>query len=372
MKIGILGGGQLGLMFQQNACSYPYDIYYMDRAKRSPVCTASAKYSVGEILDYEDVLRFGEDKDILSIEIENVNLEALYELQSRGKTVIPDPRALEIIRDKGTQRRFYSELALPSPRYEIHDSCRDLDLELDYPVMQKYRQGGYDGKGVVRVESAEAMAEIADRPSLFEEVVDIAEEIAVQVFKSQDGSMVSYPCVKFVADPKLNLLDYLIFPANFGASLEKEAKEIAESIAKNLPGAGVFSVEMFVDTDGNLLVNETAPRVHNSGHSTIEASASSQFDQFLRILVGLPLSSAPDHRVSGILNLLGPIEGSGAVNLMGLDDILAQEETYLHWYHKADSKPGRKLGHLTFLGANEEEVVKKINFAKATLKIEVL
>ncbi len=369
MKIGILGGGQLGLMFQQNASNYPIDIHYMDSNPNSPVSQVCNNFKIGDITNYEDVMEFGKDKDVISIEIEHVNLEALSALKEQGKRIVPDPETLRIIRDKGTQRKFYSSLDLPSPSYEVYDEWEDLELELDYPVFQKYRTGGYDGKGVMKISNSSELDSIHRTPSIFEEAVEIDKEIAVQVFKSSAGDLISYPSVKFHADEELNLLDYLIFPGNFGESQEKEAKKIAETIAENLPGAGVFSVELFLSKSGQLIVNETAPRVHNSGHSTIEASPSSQFDQFLRILAELPLSKSQNHRCSGILNLLGPENVEGEVFLDGLDEVLAQPETYLHWYQKKISKPGRKLGHLSFLGENEAEVVNKINFAKASLKI---
>lgn len=368
-KIGILGGGQLGKMFMENASSYPYEIHFMDCSTDAPVSHITDNYRIGNILDYEDVLSFGLEMDVISIEIENVHVEALHELQSRGKTVIPDPKCLDIITDKGLQKQFYEKLGLPSTRYEIHDQWEELKTDLKFPIFQKYRKGGYDGKGVQHVAKREELQNLVKTPSVLEEAADIDYEISVQVFKSQAGELVTYPVVRFVADEHLNLVDYLIFPTGMEEKFWAEAKEIAESVASNLSGAGVFSVEMFKTKDGKILINETAPRVHNSGHSTIEASSSSQFDQMLRILAGLPLAQVTEHRLSAMWNILGPPEVHGKYIIHGLDAILNAENTYLHWYRKSESKPGRKMGHITFLADSEEELVNKINFAKANLKI---
>ncbi len=368
MKIGILGGGQLGKMFQELASRYPVECYYMDNSIHAPVSQISQNYSLGDIREYSDVMDFGLDKDVISIEIENVCVEALHDLQKKGKIVIPDPKCLEIIIDKGLQKKFYERIEVPSTRFELHESTTQLKLDLKFPIFQKYRTGGYDGKGVQKVNSPKELLTLENVPSVYEEAADIHTEISVQVFKDLHGNMVSYPIVKFVADPKLNLVDYLIFPTDFDKTLEKKAQSMAEKIAAALPGAGVFSVEMFLTQNQELLINETAPRVHNSGHSTIEASASSQFDQMLRILMGYPLGKSK-HRLSAMWNILGPDDFTGECQLEGLEQLLLNDQCYVHWYGKKTSKPGRKLGHITFLAKDEKELQEKIQFAKSKIKV---
>ncbi len=366
-KIGILGGGQLGYMFEQNAGSYPVRTSYLDK-QGSSVAGLSPNFMMGDITDYDDVLSFGHEMDVISIEIENVNIEALRKLESMGKTVIPSPDCLDIITDKGIQKDFYTQNNIPTSAYELHDDWSELETELQYPLFQKYRKGGYDGKGVQKISTPQETSQAYKTPSVFEEAVDVDYEIAVQVFKDLEANTVVYPVVKFEADPTLNLLDHLIFPADIGHTLIEQAQNLALKVAQNLPGAGVFSVEMFVDKSGKLTVNETAPRVHNSGHSTIEASTSSQFDQMLRILAGYPLAEAL-HRLSGIWNIIGPAELTGAYQLEGLDELLTLPHSYLHWYQKSETKPGRKLGHMTFLDDNLDQILYRINQAKSQLKI---
>jgi len=275
-KIGILGGGQLGRMFIENALRYDVEIHVLDPAANAPCARLTKFFTQGDFKDYDAVYQFGQNVDVITIEIEHVNTDALYQLEKEGKTVIPSAKALETIKDKGLQKDFYAKHNIPSSPYRIIDNKAALNNNLDFlPVFQKARKDGYDGKGVVHLKSVADLNQGFDVPSVLEKSVDIEKEISVIIARDQNGKMTTFPVVELVFDPVYNLVDYLSSPAQITEAQANRANELALMVADHLDSAGIFAVEMFLTKSGEILVNETAPRAHNSGHHTIEASISS-------------------------------------------------------------------------------------------------
>ncbi|MFN5813869.1 MAG: 5-(carboxyamino)imidazole ribonucleotide synthase, partial [Bacteroidota bacterium] len=289
-KVGILGGGQLGRMLLQEAANYPVEVSVMENDPNCPAAHLCDHFIKGDITNYEDVINFGSELDVITIEIENVNVDALETLEQQGKTVIPRPHALRIIKNKIDQKSFYQQHQIPSADFAVLSNKNEIhDHHNLIPAAQKLATGGYDGKGVQLIHSKEDISKGFDASSVLEKMIDIHEEIAIIVAVGQDASTTLYPPVEMVFDPVLNLLDYQICPADLKEQTLWKAEAMAISVAKNLASPGIFAVEMFVDKQENVWVNETAPRVHNSGHHTIEAHYSSQFDMVWRILLGYPL-----------------------------------------------------------------------------------
>lgn len=349
-KIGVLGGGQLGRMFLQAAYDYPFEYHILD-AQGAPCQALTEHFTVGQFADYDDVLAFGQGVDVIGIEIEHVNTDALATLESQGKTVIPSAATLTTIKDKGLQKQHYDQHGITSPDYYLIADTSEIDTQkIGFPFVQKLRTGGYDGKGVQVIKNADELSNLWDEPSVIEAFTPIAKEIAVMVAKGQGGEVVVYPAVEMVFDPELNLVDYLFSPANISAEQQQSALALAEKVADSFTGAGLFAVELFVDTQGHLWVNETAPRVHNSGHHTIEAAYCSQFEQMLRVLAGLPLGNPALRQSGAMINLVGEQNHQGQAKIAGLDTLASLHGTYLHWYGKTTTSPGRKMGHVTILG----------------------
>ncbi|MGP2569843.1 5-(carboxyamino)imidazole ribonucleotide synthase [Ornithobacterium rhinotracheale] len=357
-KIGILGGGQLGRMFIQNALNYPYEIFILDPNPEAPCSQIADHFVCGDFNDYQSVMDFAQQVDIVGIEIEHVNLKALRELKKQGKTVIPDPDVLEIIQDKGKQKDFYLKNNIPTA---------PLKEKNDFPVVQKLCKGGYDGKGVqiLKDEKTKAWKE----NSIFEALADLKMELAVIVAQNADGERAVYPVVEQVFNPTYNLLDYLITPARISPEEEENAKQIALEVVKAFDSPGIYAVELFLNNDGSIWVNETAPRVHNSGHATIEAAYSSQFDMMLRTLVNLPLGNTDLKCKAAMLNLIGAPNHEGASYIKGLNDALKLPGFSIHWYGKKLTSPGRKMGHATFCGNNWDEIITQIEKVKKEVEI---
>lgn len=348
--IGILGGGQLGRMFLQAAYNYPFDYAVMD-VDGAPCQSLCRDFFVGDFANYDDVLAFGADKAVIGVEIEHVNTEALKVLEKQGKTVIPSADTLTVIKDKGLQKQHYFQHGIKTPAYQLIEGRVDMDTTtLTFPVVQKLRTGGYDGKGVQVIQTPADLDQLWDAPSVIEAFTAIKKEIAVMVVKNLAGDMVVYPAVEMVFDPTLNLVDYLYAPASISTGQQQQAETLAKQVADSFTGAGLFAVELFIDDHDELWVNETAPRVHNSGHHTIEASYCSQFDQMLRVLANLPLGDPRLRDGAAMINLIGAANHQGTAIIEGIKTLLEQDNVYLHWYGKKTTSPGRKMGHITVLG----------------------
>ena len=365
-KIGILGGGQLGRMFIQNALSYDLDISVLDPANNAPCKNIVNSFTKGSFKDFDTVLEFGKKVDIITIEIEHVNTKALKELEKLGKTVVPSSKSLEIIKDKGLQKQFYKENDIISSDFILIENKEELLNNIDFlPAFQKARTEGYDGKGVVFLKDINDLDKAFDCASVLEKAVDIDKELSVIVVKNLTGEIVVFPTVELVFDPIYNLVDYLISPSSISKRQDEIAKKLALKVADKLNSPGIFSVELFLDTKGNILVNETAPRTHNSGHHTIESCISSQFDQQLRALVNLPLGNTDLRKKAAMVNIVGSKNNTGKAIYKGIEKIMKLEDVYIHLYGKEETRPGRKMGHITILGNDFEEIKSKIYFIKA-------
>ncbi len=372
-KIGILGGGQLGKMLCLAAANWDLDIYILEDDENCPAAPYCAKLVKGSFKNFDDVLNFGKMVDIITIEIEHVNTEALRILENEGKIVHPNPISLELIKDKGQQKAFYLKHKIPTSKvfyYENKAILKEkLNTDLGLPCVWKSRKGGYDGKGVSILKTVKDLEILPEEPCIVEEMVDIDKEIAVIVCQNESGQVVAYPSVEMVFDPVANLLDYQMCPAKINKSLERKAQALAKKLIKKLNICGLLAVEMFVTKSGELLINEVAPRPHNSGHHTIEAIETSQFEQHLRGISNLPLGSTIMRHPSVLLNLVGAEGYSGDVKVEGWETALNTEGCHIHLYGKKITKPFRKMGHATILNKNLEKAQKDALHLKDNFKI---
>jgi 5-(carboxyamino)imidazole ribonucleotide synthase len=370
LRIGILGGGQLGRMLLQSAANYHVETFVLESGNNPPASSVSHHFVGGDIRDFETVYKFGKQVDIITIEIEDVNLEALVKLEEEGLKIYPTPSALRIIKDKGLQKEFYKLHHIPTADFHIIHRKHELHSYINFlPVAQKLRSGGYDGKGVEILRETEDFHKAFDAPSVIEKLVPIDKEISVIVARNENGDTAIYPVVEMVFDPRYNLVDHLISPANLSDAQQASAKAIALEVVNALKSPGIFAIEMFLDIHGKILVNETAPRTHNSGHQTIEGNYCSQYDMQMRVLQNFPLGDTTAVKPSLMLNLIGEPGHTGAVQYEGLNDVLALKDVYVHLYGKHDTKPGRKMGHVTILGESKDELLDKAKVIKGKLKV---
>ncbi|WP_300675551.1 5-(carboxyamino)imidazole ribonucleotide synthase [Soonwooa sp.] len=358
MKIGILGGGQLGRMFIQNALKYDDAFYTLDPASDAP-CHNISYFTKGNFNDYETVLDFGKDKDVVTIEIEHVNADALAELENQGIKVVPNSKIVKTIQQKILQKKFYKEHNIPSPDFEIMDGSSD-EIKMEFPFVQKLNTGGYDGKGVQVIRDSEDLKKLWVEDSVLEKLVDIDKELSVIVAKNERGETKTFPVTEMVADPKLNLLDFNICPTNISEDVSLQIKVITDKFLEVVDSAGLFAIELFLDKNGKVWVNETAPRLHNSGHQSQEGNANSQFEQMYRVVTNSPLADTEAFTFSGMLNLVGVDGFSGKVVYEGLDEVMKMPKTYVHLYGKTETKPGRKMGHINVLADSREELLTKL------------
>jgi 5-(carboxyamino)imidazole ribonucleotide synthase len=369
-KVGILGGGQLGRMLLQEAANYPVDTWVLEADDSCPAAHLCQHFIAGDIRNYNDVYNFGKGLDAITIEIESVNLEALEQLEKEGVVVVPTPAALRIIQNKQLQKLFYQQHELPTAEFVLVDNKAALSQHRAFlPAAQKLAMGGYDGKGVQIINDADELSLAFDAPSVLEKKVQISKEVAIIVAIDKGCQTAVYPPVEMVFDPRLNLLDYQICPANIPEKTLWRLEAIARKLALALNSPGLFAVELFIDQQGNILVNETAPRVHNSGHHTIEAHFSSQFDMLWRILLDYPLGSTDAILSSALVNLIGEKSFSGPAVYEGLQELLAMEDVFVHLYGKKETRPGRKMGHITIVGKDQHDLVRKAQLVKRTLRV---
>jgi 5-(carboxyamino)imidazole ribonucleotide synthase len=368
--IAMLGGGQLGRMYIENALRYDAEVHVLDPDPGAPCARIATRFVVGDFRDKETVLRFAAEADVVGIEIEQVSADALAALKQLGKRVFPDPGVLRIIQDKGLQKRFYADHGIPASPFALIEKRDQIASNAHLlPAFLKTRTGGYDGRGVMPIDTIADAEGAFDAPCVLEERADIALELAVLVARAANGTEVAYDPVEMVFDPKLNLVDHLRAPARIPQPVAEAAKRLAKRVATAFGEPGLYAVEMFLTKDDELLVNETAPRAHNSGHHTIEACASSQFDQLLRIHCGWPLGDAALRAKAAMINLVGE-GGSGSPALAGADDILHLPETFIHMYGKLETRNGRKMGHVTVLAHSDEALDQAIAVTKVHCKVK--
>lgn len=370
LNIGVLGGGQLGRMMIQNAINLNLRISVLDPDKEAPCKYLVKKFTQGSLTDFDTVYNFGKDKDLITIEIENVNIEALKKLVKEGKKVYPQPEVIELIQDKGSQKMFYQRNNIASPDFFLVENRAQIDKYKDYfPFFQKKRRGGYDGKGVIKLSSPQKLEKAFDAPSVLERLVDFDKELSVIVARSESGEVKCFPVVECEFSPEANLVEFLFSPANIKKSVEKEAVKIATEVAEKLGIIGLLAVELFLTKDGKVLVNEIAPRPHNSGHHTIEANVTSQFEQHLRAILNLPLGDTSIVKAGVMVNLLGEPGFEGNAVYKGMDDVLKFSGVYIHLYGKALTKPFRKMGHVTIVDNDILKARQKARLVKSTLKV---
>lgn len=370
IKVGILGGGQLGRMLIQSAIDLDLDISILDPDPQAPCKSLCQHFTKGSFSDFGTVFRFGLGLDLITIEIENVNVAALRELQKIGKKIYPQPEVIELIQDKRTQKAFYQQHGIPTAEFVLTDDNEHAQDFFDFlPAFHKVGKGGYDGKGVMQIMNEDELLDAFDEPGLLEKRVDYEKEISIIVARNEAGDIITYPVVEMVFDPVANLVDYLIAPAQIAPAQIKEAEQIAIKIAKELKLVGILAVEMFLTKDGQILVNEMAPRPHNSGHHTIKANVTSQFEQHWRAILGLPFGNSKTNKMSAMVNILGSEGYEGDAKYIGLQEVMKEDDIYVHLYGKKKTKPSRKMGHVTILEDDLTKLKEKVAFVKKTIQV---
>ena len=369
-KTGILGGGQLGRMLLQAAANSPVETFVMENDPGCPAAHLCHHFTKGDIKNFDDVYNFGKGLDALTIEIESVNEDALEKLQAEGVKIYPSPAALKIIKNKILQKQFYKDNEIPTSDFIITQNKNELQQHSSFlPAAHKIGMGGYDGRGVELLITANDIERGFNAPAVLEKMVQVKKEIAVIIAVNDKRENTIYPPVDMVFDMRLNLLDYQISPADLPEKLLWKVEAVALKVVKSLNSAGIFAVELFVDDNDNVLVNETAPRVHNSGHHTIEANYSSQFDMLWRVILDYPLGNTEPILPAAIVNLLGAEGYSGPAVYEGLQEVLKTDNVFVHIYGKKETKPGRKMGHVTILSKDKQELVYQANRIKNKLKV---
>ena len=368
-KIGILGGGQLGRMLIQSGIDFNIPFSVLDPDPHAP-CASLAAFFQGKLTDFDTVMKFGSACDIITIEIENVNTAALKELVKLGKKVYPQPEIIELIQDKRTQKKFYRDNNIPTAEFLLVNDAADVIAKESFlPAVNKLGREGYDGRGVQLMRTKEDLAKAFDAPGLLEKLVLFDKEIGVIVARNEGGEVESFPPVEMVFHPVQNLVEYLFAPAELSEKVRATADRIAKTVIEKLGLVGILAVEMFVTHEGNVLVNEIAPRPHNSGHQTIEANGTSQYEQHLRAILNLPLGNTNLILPSAMVNLLGEPGFEGLAQYVGIDEIMRLPGVHIHLYGKRLTKPFRKMGHVTIVDDDIEQLKKKANFVKQTLKV---
>lgn len=367
-KIGVLGGGQLGRMLIQEAIDLDVHLHMIDQDPNAPCSLIAHSFTCGSITDYDTVMEFGKGKDLITVEIENVNIEALESLEEEGVRVFPQPRVLKIIKDKGVQKQFYVDHNIPTAPFTLYDNVSALEkVDITYPIIQKMRTGGYDGKGVQLLKQA---SDSFDAPNLCESLIDFDKELSVIVARNENGDVQCFPSVECEFNPEANLVEYLFSPANISKETTQKANSIAKNLIEKLDMIGLLAVEFFLCKNGDLLVNEIAPRPHNSGHHTIECCNTSQYAQHLRSILNLPLGDTTLINPGAMINILGEKGFTGPAIYEGLEKILGISGVHPHIYGKSDTKPFRKMGHVTITGSTLLEVKRIADEVKETIKVK--
>lgn len=368
-KLGILGGGQLGRMLIQSGIDFNFNFSVLDPDENAP-CKNLASFHHGKLTDFDTVMKFGETCDVITIEIENVNTDALKELVKKGKRVFPQPEVIELIQDKRVQKAFYQSNNIPTAKFILTDNKADTLRHTDFlPAVNKLGKEGYDGRGVQILRGPDDLQKAFDKPGLLEELIPFEKEISVIVARNEHGETETYPAVEMVFHPEHNLVEYLFAPAEISQEIATKADTIARTIIHKLNMVGLLAVEMFVTKTGDVLVNEIAPRPHNSGHQTIEANVTSQYEQHLRSITGLPLGNTALLAPSSMVNLLGEAGFSGPAKYQGFEEVVRIPGVHVHLYGKTQTKPFRKMGHVTIVDNNIVRLREKTNVVKQTLKV---
>lgn len=370
MKVGILGGGQLGRMLLQAAANYPVETYILENNEDCPAAHLCHHFIKGDISNYHAVYEFGKSLDAITIEIEAVNVEALEQLEKEGVKIYPNTAAIRIIKNKIIQKQFYQLNGIPSADFIVTNSAEEVKQLIHFlPAVHKLGEGGYDGKGVQILNNEKDIHNAFSEPSVLEKKVSIKKEIALIISVNNQGETRVYPPSEMMVNQALNLLDYQISPALLPEKILWVVEAIAIQLVKALKSPGVFAVELFLDQHDEVWVNETAPRVHNSGHHTIEANYCSQYDMLWRIILEYPLGNTDPILPAAIINIIGAEGYSGEAIYEGLEEVLKTDNAFVHIYGKKQTKPGRKMGHITIISSDYQDLTHKANKIKHGLRV---
>ena len=373
-KIGILGGGQLGKMLAIEAANWHLPIYILDQDQQLPAVPYATFFQAGDFKNFDDVVQFGKKVDILTIEIEQINIDALFYLENEGVKVYPKPSTVKVIQDKGLQKMFYQERDIPTAGFQLFNDGKEIkealkSKQITFPFVQKSRKDGYDGKGVVVVSNENEVINLLDCPSIIEERINIKTEISILVARSASGELIHYEPVEQHFNQEANLVSYLICPAELDKGILSKMNEIASLIAIDLDLVGLLAIEFFLDENEDIFVNEVAPRPHNSGHHTQNSCETSQFEQHLRAILDLPLGSTRQHSIGAMVNIVGEPGYAGKTKYVGIEECMKIEGAHLHLYGKTETRPFRKMGHINIADKDRKKVLENIEKIKSTLRV---
>ena len=373
-KLGILGGGQLGKMLLFDTRKFDIQTYVLDPSDDAPSKIACNQFFKGDLMDFETVYNFGKKVDVLTFEIELVNLEAFLKLENEGLKIYPSPKTLKLIQNKGIQKDFYTKHAIPTAKYKRFENLKSLivdilDSKTKLPFVWKCTEFGYDGNGVKVIRELSDLDNLANVECIAEEMVPFKNELAVIVCRNSSGEIKTYPVVEMEFHPEANQVEYVICPARIDAKVAEKARAIALHVSENFNHVGLLAVEMFQTEEDEILVNEVAPRPHNSGHYSIEASYTSQFENHVRAILNLPLGNT-DSKVAGIMvNLVGEEGYSGDVVYQNIEKILGWNGVTPHIYGKRETRPFRKMGHVTIVNEDMVEARKIAEEVKNSIRV---
>jgi len=371
LKIGVLGGGQLGRMMIQSAINYNLDISMLDPDPNAPCAHLVENFQVGELTDEALVYQWGQAFDLITIEIENVSVAALRRLEREGKQIYPQPGIIEIIQDKRKQKIFYKANGIPTADFILTDTKDEVKAHASMlPAVNKLGKEGYDGRGVQILKKEEDLEKAFEKPGILELLIDFEKELSVITARNKRGEVSCFPVAELSYHPVQNLVEFLFAPAQIPVEIEKKAYDVAKDVIHKLDLIGLLAVEMFLTKDGEILVNEVAPRTHNSGHHTIEASLTSQFEQHLRAVLDMPLGAVDLITPAAMVNLLGEDKFTGNARYEGLEECLSMKGVYIHLYGKKLTKPFRKMGHVTITDDSIKSLKEKARRVKDTLKVK--
>ena len=377
LNIGIIGGGQLGKMILSESNRMSLNISVLDSNKNSPCKNLTNNFFVGDLNNYNDVLEFGKKCDIITFEIEHINVDALTQLQKSGKKVYPKPETLSIIQDKSKQKKFYNDNNLPTSEFKFLNNINELkklikEGKIDFPCVWKKTKFGYDGFGVKILNSKNDILDLPDCEMIIEDFVPFRKELAVIVARNLNGDIKTFETVEMEFNSKSNQVELVISPARISKKLKGKAKEIAIETTKKIDNIGLLAVEMFLTENDEILINEIAPRPHNSGHFSIEACPTSQFEQHLRSILNLPLGKTSHNNFAVMLNLVGDYGFNGNVFYENIESSFSEADTHIHIYGKEKTRHNRKMGHITIICDKFEDAYKKATYLKNKIKVKTL
>lgn len=367
-RIGIVGGGQLGLLLTRAAIQFPASVAIYDPDPTCPAASYTQHFTQGKFDSYDDVLKFGNENDVIIFETESANSQALIDLEKSGKTVVSSPATLEWIQDKGLQKERLKNIGVLTSPFQLISGDDVKNYSGPFPIVQKWRKGGYDGYGVQILRSADDLAVAEEKDSVFEELVSIEKELSMILARSQSGEIVLYPPVEMVFDPDANLVDHLLAPAQISSDQVQEMEVICKKVAEELNFVGIYAIEFFLNKEGDIYVNEISPRPHNSGHHTIPGNVTSQYEQQIRIALGLPLGSTKQVHSCVLVNLLAE-NAQGDVQYIGLEEAFKIPNVQYTLYGKQKIRPYRKMGHAVIMETDLETAMGRMKAIRDTLRI---